>query len=135
MIPDDVRNVLSQHGYDVIKHIGKGGFADCFLVFSHQYQQEFACKVITFKDFTPGCRRRRSSEAEYSSLAHLLHPNIIQIYNTITTNERIFMILEYCSKGDIQEYILSKTQKEWADDRQKDFISLFIYDAQSPHLP
>ena len=36
------------------------------------------------------------------------HPNIIRFYNIIEDKENYYMIMEYASKGELLNYILSK---------------------------
>ncbi|KAJ0264268.1 Protein kinase domain-containing protein [Hirschfeldia incana] len=42
---------------------------------------------------------------EISILRTIDHPNIIRLHESIETGDRIFLVLEYCSGGDLAEYI------------------------------
>ena len=100
----DVVANLDIHGYNVVKSIGKGGFAECFLVFSRKYAMYFACKVISLNSFHQN-DRKESFETELDTLVHVMHPNIIQVYDKFMSDTHLFLILEYCSNGDVAEYI------------------------------
>ena len=116
MIPEEVAQALDDNGYNVIRPIGKGGYSECYLVFSRKYKMHFACKVITITDYSAFNQRRMSYQAELDSLSQIMHPNIIHIYNTFTIGNRIFLILEYCSRGDMEKLI--KKQGPLTDPRK-----------------
>ena len=100
----DVIRILDEHGYDSIKSIGKGGFAECYLVSSRKYSTYFACKVISLNSFHQN-DRKESFENELNTLIHVMHPNIIQVFDKFMSDTHLFLILEYCSQGDVADYI------------------------------
>lgn len=69
-----VKNALSQHDYQYIKPIGKGGFSSVYLVYSRKYNQQFVCKISDINHY-------EGSEAEIKVLMQLSHPNIILMYD------------------------------------------------------
>ena len=95
---------LKQHGYVIKEAIGKGGFAECYKVYSQKYKQDFAVKVITLKEEKKELMTR-SFKSEYDALTTLSHPNVVQVYDSLYSQNHIYLILEYCSKGDLQSYI------------------------------
>ena len=101
----DIVQTLFEHKYEVVGTLGKGGFSDCLLVYSSKYKMHFACKVITLSNI-PGCRKKQSFETESQVLTHIMHPNIIKIYNIFSNEKRLFIILEYCENGDLMKQIL-----------------------------
>ena len=104
LIPQDIVDTLNEHDYSVIRPLGKGGFADCYLVLSKKYQIEFACKIFSISDVI-GSVKQRSFETEFHVLTHLNHPSIIKVYNVFSNEQRLYLILEYCQNGDLQQYI------------------------------
>ena len=112
-IPADVVNDLEEHGYTPIKLIGKGGFANCYLVYSHQYDHNFACKILTVQEDAQRMTKDTFTN-EFTALTRTIHSYIIKIYNTFSTinyetrTRKIYLILEYCDQGDLENYILTK---------------------------
>lgn len=99
-----MNHILSIHGYELQKQIGKGGFGSCFLVYSTKYSAQFVCKIMNPK--TLSARDDKNSfEREVAALVHLDHPNIIRIYDTFEEDGMFFIILEYCSGGNLKETI------------------------------
>ena len=103
-VESEVNKVLGDHGYDVVKMIGQGGFARCYLVYSRRYKLNFACKSIPLSNFQPAVKNGDFSN-EYTALVQTIHPYIVQIYEKIITDTHIYFILEYCQNGDLQNYL------------------------------
>ena len=104
IVPDDVKRVLDEHGYDAIKQIGKGGFADCYLIHSRQYEQKFCCKVISLKNLNEK-GKKQSFHNEYEALIRANECHIIQLYKHFICNDKAYIILEYCPNGDLFQYV------------------------------
>ena len=103
--PQDVEKTLNEHGYEVISMIGKGGFAECYLIFSKRYSMSFACKVISTDEFSKSKIKKQSSVNEYEVLSTVFHPNIVQCFEVFMSDNRIYLILEYCPYGDLHDYV------------------------------
>ena len=101
---EEVETLLKAHGYQVIETLGRGGFGECLKIYSFQYKEHFACKAIALS-----CQHRKKREetsiAEIDMLTHIIHPNIISIFQTIVTEKYMLLILEYCPNGDLEKYI------------------------------
>lgn len=100
----EVRKALYQHGFDLIKPIGDGGFATIILVRSRQYNENFVVKLIDLSS-DPGNALPTAFEAEIGALSNLCHPNVIQFFDYFTSENCLYIILEYCSGGSIKDII------------------------------
>ena len=100
-----IKECLHQNGYKLLESIGKGAYSECYKVYSYQYKQLFACKVIRTQNMH---EQAESFENEFKALSTLTHSNIIHIYDTFSTNSHIFLILEFCLNGDLYDIVQTK---------------------------
>lgn len=84
--------------------IGKGGFAEVYLVTHNRYQRQFVAKVMTIHS-TKGNDDWRVFESEVSALSELDHPNIVRLYDHFQVGDQFYLILQYCPGGSLHEEI------------------------------
>lgn len=84
--------------------IGKGGFATVYKAVNIFYNIEFAVKVICPPQ-KESSRILRSFEAEVNSLIKIDHPNVIRLYDYFTEDEHMFLVLEFCNGGTLENKI------------------------------
>ncbi|RID54646.1 hypothetical protein BRARA_G01950 [Brassica rapa] len=89
--------------YELGRRLGSGSFAVVWLAKHRSSGLEVAIKEIDKKKLNP--KVRDSLLKEISILRTIDHPNIIRLHEAIETGDRIFLVLEYCSGGDLAEYI------------------------------
>ncbi|WJX92387.1 non-specific serine/threonine protein kinase [Trifolium repens] len=83
--------------------IGSGSFA---VVWRSRHRNSgliVAIKEIDKTQLSPKVRDNLIKEISILSTIH--HPNIIQLFEVIQTNDRIYLVLEYCGGGDLSAYI------------------------------
>jgi serine/threonine protein kinase len=90
--------------YDIVREIGLGGFSVVYLVRNRHTFEELACKVVCRQFLTESGTFHRF-EQEARLLEQLQHPNIIQLVEIVYAPQYIYLIMEYCSCGDLCEYI------------------------------
>ncbi|CAN7052551.1 hypothetical protein IGI04_027714 [Brassica rapa subsp. trilocularis] len=89
--------------YELGRRLGSGSFAVVWLAKHRSSGLEVAIREIDKKKLNP--KVRDSLLKEISILRTIDHPNIIRLHEAIETGDRIFLVLEYCSGGDLAEYI------------------------------
>ena len=57
-------------------------------------------------------------QTEMKALRTLNHPNICRLYEEVETDQKIFLILEYCSGGELFDYIVEKDRLDENEARQ-----------------
>ncbi|OHT08506.1 CAMK family protein kinase [Tritrichomonas foetus] len=98
-VDNELEEVLLTRGYILKKLIGNGGTAVCYLIYSKKYNDNFVCKKIHLnKGYV--CKT-----CELEALKQLNSPFIIRIYDFIVKPEAVYLILEYCPGGTLQDYI------------------------------
>ena len=88
-------------GYEFVRHLGSGGFADVFLYTDVRTSREVAVKVLLADSLSPGVRDQFESEARLMGQLST-HPSIVTVYNTgIAPDGRPYLVMEYCSEPSL----------------------------------
>ena len=94
----ELADVLKKHDCTYISPIDEGGSATCHLVFNTKYNTSFVIKRI--KKAHTEC-----GSVEVTALMNLSSPDIINLYDFEFTENDVYLFLEYCSNGSLQQYV------------------------------
>ncbi len=86
--------------------IGKGGFAEAKFAINLRTGKQAVVKVCKFSKFGPENQQkpREISRNEARTLQELKEiPGVVQFYSSLETEEKFYMLLEYCEGGDLYE--------------------------------
>ena len=90
--------------YKKISKIGRGSFGEVYKAHLQSDVDEIvAIKTIQRHKLTP--RLLENLESEIAILERLRHRNVVGLNGTFKTSEHIYLVLEYCSGGDLHKYI------------------------------
>lgn len=89
---EQIKQTVSEHGYEFKRIIGQGGFSNVFLCHSLKYNQDFAIKQA---------RKEKITKHEFDTLVSLNHPNIIRLYDVFEDDNSQYLVMEYCQNGTI----------------------------------
>lgn len=116
--------------YDMGEVLGVGSTSTCHRCTDRNTGQVFACKIIhrvviekRFKGLG------EQFQNEISTLKSLNHPNIISLYDVYTMEEKIFIIMELMTGGELFDYVVQKgtlTEDE-ASGIVKKVVSALVY--------
>lgn len=85
--------------WDIGAQLGRGAFAVVWKAQHRQTTQEAAVKEIDVEKLNS--RLRQSLESEVSILKRVSHNNIVKLYQVIEEGTKLYLIMEYCSGGDL----------------------------------
>jgi serine/threonine-protein kinase ULK/ATG1 len=89
--------------YYLGKELGRGSFAKVYLAVHETTRESRAVKKI---DRTRLSAKLLSNlESEISILRDFQHENIVKLDGIKKTREHIYLVLEFCSGGDLHKYI------------------------------
>nr|XP_010934020.1 serine/threonine-protein kinase ATG1a isoform X1 [Elaeis guineensis] len=83
--------------------IGSGSFAVVWRARHRQHGLEVAVKEIDKDQLNS--KIRDGLLKEIAILRQVSHPNIVRLHQAIQTEDKIFLVLEYCTGGDLAAYI------------------------------
>ena len=90
-------------GYEHLRTLGLGGFADVFLYRQDLPRRDVAVKVLLAGSLDDEVRARFQTEANLmAQLSH--HPSIVTVYQAdIASDGRPYLVMEYCSRPGLAE--------------------------------
>ena len=97
-------------GYDIVESIGKGSFGHAYKGIRKSDGRECAIKKINYAAMSH--HEKEMLVNECNILKKFKNDNIVQYYDRIVDKEHrvIYLIMEYCSGGDLQNYIRESTK-------------------------
>ncbi|CAE8686186.1 unnamed protein product, partial [Polarella glacialis] len=90
--------------YDIEVEIGAGGSAKVYKCIEKQTHVARAVKVMVKKS-TPDFARLVQEVAVMKTLDH---PNIVKLFETFEDDQHIFLVMELCTGGDVQEKLVEQ---------------------------
>ena len=92
--------------YEIISPIGQGGMGSVYLALDQKLLRQVALKILhPSVAFQPSFLRRFETEAKV--LAGMQHPNIVQVYDMISTQNLICLVIQYVDGGSLSKLIRS----------------------------
>ncbi|XP_050237692.1 serine/threonine-protein kinase ATG1a isoform X2 [Mercurialis annua] len=89
--------------YILGRKIGSGSFADVWLSRHRSSGVEVAVKEINKKSLSS--KVSQNLLKEISILSKINHPNIVRLFESLESEDKIYLVLEYCGGGDLAAYI------------------------------
>ena len=105
--------------YSLKDTIGEGNFGKVKLGIFKPTGEEFAIKILNKKEYKQ--KKKKSILNENEIIKQFNHINVIYVYQIIETEENFYIIMEYCSKGELFDYIVE--HKKLSEDES----SIFFY--------
>ncbi|KRX57986.1 NUAK family SNF1-like kinase 1 [Trichinella sp. T9] len=90
--------------FEIVKKLGSGTYGKVSLAIDHRTSEQVAIKVIkklSIENSQDLLRIRR----EIQVMSMLKHPNIIEIKEVFENDEKIVIIMEYASGGELYDYV------------------------------
>ncbi|KAM3624645.1 uncharacterized protein V6R79_026024 [Siganus canaliculatus] len=91
--------------YEVYETIGSGGFAKVKLGRHILTGEKVAIKIMNKKELGDDLPRVK---VEIEAMKNLSHQHVCRLYHVIETSTQIFMVMQYCTGGELFDYIIAK---------------------------
>ena len=91
--------------YEIINPIGKGNFGKITKILRKSDKKILVWKELNYSELSD--KEKQQIVSEVNILRELKHPNIVKYYDRIIDkkNQKIYIIMEYCEGGDLNELI------------------------------
>ncbi|XP_076656187.1 maternal embryonic leucine zipper kinase [Halictus rubicundus] len=112
--------------YELEKTIGSGGFAKVKLATHVATGEKVAIKIMDKTRLGDDLPRVK---LEVKALKTLLHQHICRLYQVIETESHYFMVMEYCSGGELFDHIVEKNRLSETESRKffRQIVSAIAY--------
>jgi len=95
---------LRQRGFTLGMNLGEGSYAKVKSAFWTQNHKRVAIKIINKKK-APKDFKTKFLPRELDIMKKLKHPHIIELYDIMQFNSKVYLVLEMAGHGDMLEYI------------------------------
>ena len=103
--------------YQTIKKLGQGTYGSVFLC--RQKATGRQCVMKRMQLNTLDDRERTSALQESQLLQQLQHPNIVAYVDSIATRSKLFLFMQYCDGGDLEQRLAAcKKEHSFIDEQQ-----------------
>ncbi|KAK2881440.1 hypothetical protein Q8A67_018708 [Cirrhinus molitorella] len=99
--------------YSLVKVIGKGSFGRAILVQPINEEQNYVMKEIRLPKIDSGVR---NSRREAVLLSRMKHPNIVAFKDSFEADGHLYIVMEFCSGGDLLQRIQQQKNVLFAED-------------------
>ncbi|XP_033230072.1 maternal embryonic leucine zipper kinase-like isoform X2 [Belonocnema kinseyi] len=112
--------------YDLEKTIGCGGFAKVKLATHIATGEKVAIKIMEKSALGDDLPRVK---LEIEAMKTLLHKHVCRLYQVIETESHYFMVIEYCSGGELFDHIVEKNRLSETESRKffRQIVSAVAY--------
>ena len=93
-------------GYELLEELGRGGMGVVFKARQVSLKRLVALKLVLAGDFERP-EGRESFLAEAAAVARLNHPNVVQIFECGTHDDRLYFSMELCEGGSLAQRLRS----------------------------
>ena len=95
--------------YEICEVLGVGSTSTCHRCINRIDGKSYACKIIDKKHIEQRFAGMiEQFHTEIAALRSLHHPNIITLYDVYITDEKIYIVMELMSGGELFDYVVAK---------------------------
>jgi serine/threonine-protein kinase len=91
-------------GYSILHRLGVGGMSEVYLAFQNSLHRHVALKVLR-ADFVGSEEHEQRFLQEARSVASLIHPNIVQVYDVGKFDNTLYIAQEYVPGSNLSSFI------------------------------
>ncbi|KAN0114315.1 Protein kinase-like domain containing protein [Russula decolorans] len=96
--------------YVIVSDLGKGSFATVYKGYNEESRHEVAIKTVSRSNLSTKLVENLQSEIDI--LKSLSHRHITKLIDIVRAERNIYLIMEYCSGGDLTNYIKKRGRVE-----------------------
>ncbi|GAA96795.1 uncharacterized protein L969DRAFT_79771 [Mixia osmundae IAM 14324] len=94
--------------FTIAEEIGRGSFATVYRGYHTMTKHPVAIKAVNRGKLTP--KLLENLESEIRLLKGIAHPNVVELVDCLKTSSHIYLVMAFCSAGDLSQYIRHRGQ-------------------------
>lgn len=130
MVVNKNPRVFGPSDFKIHALLGKGSFGEVYLAEQRSNGDIFALKVLHKNNIIEN-NLTRYALTEKNVLAALDHPFIVKLHYSFQTEDKLFMLMDYCPGGDLGEHL--HQEGSFSEDIARIYISEVILALESLH--
>ncbi|KAG6614193.1 ULK/ULK protein kinase [Phytophthora cinnamomi] len=99
--------------YVVTSKLGSGSFAVVYRGYHKTSKTPVAIKALSLHKLSG--KLLTNLEMEIAIMRQIDHPNVVKLYDIKKTDKHMYLMLEYCAGGDLQQYMRRRAQEGGGD--------------------
>ncbi|KAE9315648.1 hypothetical protein PF008_g19196 [Phytophthora fragariae] len=103
--------------YVVTSKLGSGSFAVVYKGYHKTSKTPVAIKALSLHKLN--AKLLANLEMEIVIMRQIDHPNVVKLYEIKKTDKHMYLVLEYCAGGDLQQYMRRRAQESGDRDRAR----------------
>ena len=103
-------NGLKVGDYTLLKILGKGQFGKVWKAKHQKTNKIFAVKQMDKRKIINNPLLKRLLKTEISIMNEINHANILHLYEFLESENNFYLVVNFCNKGDLQEYLQKKAE-------------------------
>ncbi|EAR83438.2 Serine/Threonine kinase domain protein (macronuclear) [Tetrahymena thermophila SB210] len=116
-----IQNFWSIDSFQIGKCLGRGRFGNVYLSRHKLTNMLFAIKQISKKNLIESCMEKQLQQ-EIKIQTYLNHPNVLKMHGFFDDSQKIYLILELASHGDIYKEIKREANKKFTEEKAANYI-------------
>ncbi|OMJ90296.1 hypothetical protein SteCoe_7315 [Stentor coeruleus] len=121
---------VSPKQFSVLQPLGKGSFGEVYLVRNKCTGMLYAMKVLD-KEKIISKNLTIYAQTERNVLSQINHPFMVSLHFAFQSNEKLFLILDYCPGGDLARHL--SIEKKFPECRAKVYLCEIILALEELH--
>lgn len=108
--------------YLLTKRLGQGQYGTVWLGMNLKTGETFAVKKVDRSRIDFNSLLKRLLQTEISIMHEINHPNIMHLFELLTSSKNYYLVIQYCNQGDLEAYM---KEKRIAFFEERDAVLLF----------
>ena len=92
--------------FEILQEMGRGAFSTVYKIKSKKNDQIYCLKKLNIK-------KTHNKENEINILSKLNHPNLVKYISSYLDDEGVYIIMEFCSYGDLYSLLHLVKKKKY----------------------